>query len=140
MGDTGLLVSLTFSDDELAKSDFYKNVLQGKLSINKGMFFENAIAQSLVSKGKQLYFYTHYSNEKKRNDIEIDFLVSNGSKTNGLLNPIEVKSSKNYTTTSYLKFKKKFQSRIGESYIVHPKGFSKDENGYRIPGYMFFCI
>lgn len=35
--------------------------------------------------------------------------------------PIEVKFSKNYTTTSLLRFKEKFSQRIGESYIIHPK-------------------
>lgn len=140
MGDTGLLVSQTFSEDELKTNNFYKNILNGKISINKGMFYENIIAQTLVSQGKKLFFYTHYSLEKHHNDIEIDFLSSNESKTNCLIYPIEVKSSKNYTSISYDKFKDKFRDRVGLSYIIHPKAFSKDRNGYKIPGYMAFCI
>ncbi len=44
------------------------------------MLYENMISQILVSKGKQLYFYTRYNKEKHRNDIETDFLLSNESK------------------------------------------------------------
>ena len=96
--DTGLLVSLAFSENELADQDLYKQIMNGKLSLNEGMLYENMIAQMLVSKGKKLFFYTRYNKEKHRNDIETDFLLSNESKTNYKVNPIEVKSSKNYTT------------------------------------------
>lgn len=44
------------------------------------MFFENIIAQTLVSNGHKLYFYTSYNEEKHRNDIEIDFLLTTGNK------------------------------------------------------------
>lgn len=140
MGDTGLLVSLAFSENEISSMNLYKHIMDGKLSLNEGMIHENAIAQMLTAKGKKLYFYTHYSHEKHRNDIEIDFLVSNESKTTIKLCPIEVKSSKNYTTLSYSAFKAKFGRKIGDSYIVHPKTFQISEEGYRIPSYMFFCL
>ena len=114
--------------------------MEGKLSLNEGMFYENVIAQMLVSKGRKLYFYVHYSKEKGRNDIEIDFMISNESKTNLKVCPIEVKSSQNYTTSSYDAFKKKFGNRIANSYIVHPKQFSIDEKGMKVPPYMFFFM
>lgn len=140
MGDTGLLVSLAFSENEISNNQLYKNIMNGKLSLNEGMLYENLIAQTLVANGKKLYFYNHYSKEKHRNDIEIDFLISNESKTNIKVYPIEVKSSKNYSNSSYDKFKLKFGKKIGESYIVHPKGYQKYENGIKIPSYMFFCL
>lgn len=40
------------------------------------VFFENTVAQELVAKGHKLFFYTRYHEEKHRNDIEIDFLIS----------------------------------------------------------------
>ena len=49
----------------------------------------------LVAKGHKLYFYTHYFYEKHRNDIEMDFIISNNSKLKYKLYPIEVKSGKN---------------------------------------------
>ena len=39
------------------------------------------IAQCLTANGYRLFFYTQYNKEKHRNDIEIDFLIRNGSKT-----------------------------------------------------------
>lgn len=137
MGDTGLLISHTFNENEISSNQLYKSIMNDKLSINKGMFYENVISQMIVSSGRKLYFYTHYSNEMHRNDIEVDFLISNESKTNIKVFPIEVKSSKNYTNISYDLFKEKFGKKIAESYIVHPKQFVTDNNGYKIPPYMF---
>lgn len=140
LGDTGLLVSHAFSESELASEEVYKKVLNGSLSLNEGMLHENLIAQMLVAQGEQLHFYTHYSEAKHRNDIEVDFLVASGSKINPKIVPIEVKSSKNYSAISYGKFKERFKKRVGDSLIVHPKGFQKTPEGYRIPTYMFFCV
>lgn len=136
MGDTGLLVSHAFSENEISSNQLYKNIIDGRLSLNKGMIYENAISQMLVSSGRKLFFYTHYNEQIKRNDIEIDFMISNESKTNWKVSPIEVKSSKNYTNTSYDKFKDKFGKRISTPYIIHPKQFEKNKNSYKIPPYM----
>lgn len=159
MADTGLLVSLAFSEDELASMELYRQIMQGRLALNEGMLHENLVAQTLVSAGKKLYFYTHYSEELHRNNIEIDFMLSQGGVTNAKVVPIEVKSSKNYTATSYAAFKKRFGPRIGASLIVHPKAFALDGEtcraggvcgvcagagvpgvGMRVPTYMLFCV
>ncbi len=138
LGDTGLLVSLAFDENELAENNLYKQIMDGKLSINQGMLYENAIAQMITEKGKKLYFYTKYNEEKHRNDIEIDFMLSNESKTKFRIMPIEVKSSKNYSTDSLDKFSEIYRQRISESYIIHPKLFSVNEGIIKIPPYMFF--
>lgn len=135
MGDTGLLVSLAFSENELITEEIYKKILYDNLAINKGMIYENAISQMLISLKNELYFYTHYSKERHINDIEVDFILSNMSKTNLKIYPIEVKSSKNYTTTSLDLFKKKFGQRINQSYIIHPKQLSIQDECIKIPPY-----
>ena len=140
MCDTGLLVSHAFSEPEIADGELYKTILHDNLSINEGMIFENAIAQQLVSNGYSLFFYTRYNYEKHRNDIEIDFLISNGSKLKPKIYPIEVKSSKRYTTKSLDKFVETFHSRIGEAYIIHTKNLSKQNDVRCIPAYMTFCL
>ncbi|MCQ2461976.1 MAG: AAA family ATPase [Clostridia bacterium] len=139
LGDTGLLVSLAFSENELAENNLYKQIMDGKLSVNQGMIYENAIAQMISAKGKSLYFYTKYSEEKHRNDIEIDFLLSNDSKIKFKILPIEVKSGKNYSATSIFRFSDIYRQRIGESFIIHPKAFSKTDDITKIPPYMFFA-
>lgn len=141
MGDTGLLVSHAFQKNELTSEKIYEQILHGKLGINKGMFYENVVCQMLAAKGYKLYFYTHLDESGKRNDIEIDFLLSNGSKTNLKIIPVEVKSSKNYTTTSLNLFRDKFSKRLGERIIIHPKQFRIREDGVIcLPAYMSFLL
>lgn len=140
MGDTGLLVGHAFNEHELAKGQLYKQILNDHLSINEGMLFENAIAQSLVCNGYSLYFYTRYDKEKHRNDIEIDFIISNGSKTNQKIFPIEVKPSKQYSIKSLEKFIQLYKAQIGQAYVIHTKNLViKDEIMY-LPAYMTFCL
>ena len=118
----------------------YKQILSGKLSINEGMLYENVIAQMLVANGHKLYFYTHYSAEKHRNDIEIDFLLSNNSKLKYKMYPVEVKSGTRYTLKSLMRFKEKFGDRIGESYIIHPRNLILKDGVICIPPYMAICL
>ncbi len=136
MGDTGLLVSHAFDENELLDSKVYHQILSGKLSMNEGMLYENMIAQMLVANGHKLYFYTHYDKEKKRNDMEIDFIISNNSKLKYKIFPIEVKSSKKYKYTSMLKFKEKYSQKIGNAYIIHPKNVIIKDDILFIPPYM----
>ena len=97
MGDTGLLVSHSFEENEISDGELYKQILHDNLSVNEEMSFENAIAQCLASNGHKLFFYTRYNEEKHRNDVEIDFIISNNSETKPKIFPIEVKSGKRYT-------------------------------------------
>ena len=140
MGDTGLLVSHAFSENEIMDEQLYKQIMDGKLSLNQGMIYENMIAQMITASGRKLFFYTRYSEEKHRNDIEIDFIISNESKTKFRISPIEVKSSKNYTTSSLGSFKELFKKRIDKQIIVHPKGYSEGDEVIKIPPYMMHLI
>ena len=136
MGDTGLLVSHAFDENELLEDEVYKQILNGKLGLNEGMLYENAIAQMLTANGHRLFFYTHYDAEKKRNDIEIDFIISNNSKTKYKMYPIEVKSGTHYSTVSLLRFREKYRKRIGECYIIHPRNLMMKDEILCIPPYM----
>ena len=140
MGDTGLLVSHAFDENELLENEVYSQILNDKLSINEGMLYENVIAQMLVANGHKLYFYTHYSEEKHRNDMEIDFILSNNSKLKYKLFPIEVKSGNRYSTNSLTKFKEKYKSRIGECYVIHPRNLVVKDGVICIPPYMTMCL
>ena len=137
MGDTGLLVSLAFSENEIMNQQLHKQIMDEKLSLNEGMIYENMIAQMIAAMGRKLYFYTRYSEKKHRNDIEIDFLLSNESKTNFKVYPLEVKSSKNYSAVSLGRFKEMFGKKIATPFIIHPKNFSVDGDIIKVPPYMF---
>ncbi|MBO4322551.1 MAG: ATP-binding protein [Clostridia bacterium] len=140
MGDTGLLISHAFTPSEIADGELYKQILHDNLSVNEGMLFENAISQCLAANGYKLFFYTRYNEEKHRNDIEIDFLISNGSKTKPKIFPIEVKSGKRYSTTSLERFVDVFGKRIGRAYIIHTKNLSVKDKVVCIPCYMTMCL
>ncbi len=140
LGDTGLLVSHAFDENELLENEVYKQILNDDIAMNEGMLYENAIAQMLVANGHKLYFYTHYSEEKHRNDIEIDFLISNNSKLKYKIYPIEVKSGQRYSLNSLKRFKEKYKNRIGECYVIHPKNLSVRDDVVCIPPYMTICL
>jgi len=140
MGDTGLLISHTFDENEISDGELYKELLLGKLSVNEGMFYENAVSQMLVAAGHKLFFYTRYNPEKHRNDIEIDFILSNASKLKYKIYPIEVKSKDKYSTTSLDRFDELFHQRIGNSYVIHPRNLKIEDNRIFIPAYMTFCL
>ncbi len=136
MGDTGLLVSHAFDENELLEEAVYSQILNDQLSLNEGMLYENVISQMLTANGHKLYFYTRYSEEKHRNDIEIDFVVSNNSKMKYKIYPIEVKSGKRYSTISLDRFKESFKRRIGDCYVIHPRNLIIKDGVICIPPYM----
>ncbi|MCR4673246.1 MAG: AAA family ATPase [Lachnospiraceae bacterium] len=140
MGDTGLLLSHAFDENELLEDAVYSQILNDRLSLNEGMLYENVIAQMLVANGHKLYFYTHYSREKHRNDMEIDFIISNNSKLKYRMFPVEVKSGNRYTAASLIRFNGIYKNRIGESYIVHPRNLIVKEDIICIPPYMVMCM
>jgi len=140
MGDTGLLISHAFNESELSDGELFREILFKRLSINEGMLFENLVMQMLVAEGHRPFFFTHYNREKHRNDMEIDFLISNKSKLNYKVYPIEVKSADKYTTRSLTRFKEHFGSRIGGCYVIHPKNLSVRDGITFLPAYMTFCL
>ena len=83
---------------------------------------------------------THYNENKHRNDMEIDFIISNNSRLKYKMFPIEVKSGKQYKTTSLNNFRKKYKERIGESYMIHPRNLIVKDGIICIPPYMTMNI
>lgn len=140
MGDTGLLVSHAFSEEEVSDGELYRQIMRDNLSINEGMLFENAVAQCLVANGHELFFYTHYNAEMHRNDMEVDFVFSNGSKLKPKVFPVEVKSGKAYQTKSLDRFLERYGGRVGQAYIVHPKNLQHRGQILCIPSYMAMCL
>ena len=129
--DIGLFITLSYKDKDFTENLIYDKLLSDKLDANLGYVYKNAVAQILVAKGNNLFYYTEKS-ETSNHLHEIDFLLSSGTK----ICPIEVKSGNYKTFKSFDDFCNKFSSRIGEKYIVHTKDY-KSENGVTfIPVYM----
>ena len=129
--DVGLFVTLAFRDKNYVENIIYNKLLSDKLEANLGYVYENAVAQMLVAKGNNLFYYT-MGNNSSNHLYEIDFLISTGNK----ICPIEVKSGNYRCHKSLDQFCEKFGSRIGNKYLVHTKDY-KWENGINyIPVYM----
>ena len=136
MGDTGLLVSQVFRDDEFADNTLYKSILLDKLYVNEGMLMENIVAQMLRCRGYQLFFYSRSDSQNRQNTMEIDFLISNHQK----IQPVEVKSSAYRSHSSLSKFIDKFGKRLGEKYILYQKDLMIKDGIIHIPVYMAMFI
>ena len=112
MGDTGLLVSMAFSENELIAGDMQQRLLTGRLEVNAGMLYENLVAQMLRSAGNRLYFYANHDRDDKSNRMEIDFLVAKSVlQRRHNISAIEVKGTGDYETRSLDKFIKKYDTK-----------------------------
>ncbi len=139
MADTGLLVTHAFSDAGRVPERTYRSLLVDDIGINEGMLVENAIAQTLVSKGDRLFFYSQSGLEAGEERMEVDFLVARPFRDAALkprVCPIEVKSPKQYGTTSLDRFKARFGKRVGDEYVLHPKPLSRLGGRKFVPLYM----
>ncbi len=128
--DTGLLLTLAFGHNKKKLEDTYKMLISGDLSINEGMFFENAVAQQLASLGYELMFHEFRIGDSQL--YEVDFILPG---TEGVI-PIEVKSSASSRHKSLDVFMEKNRSRIEKAYVIHSKDLRVDGDVTYIPVYM----
>jgi predicted AAA+ superfamily ATPase len=113
------------------RDEIYRSILKNKMNINKGMFFENAVAQTLVSTGHKLVF-SKFSVENSTNMQEVDFIIADGKN----IIPIETKSGNSGRHVSLDRFMEKFSSRVKTAYVVHSKDLRVDGKIVYIPIYM----
>lgn len=132
MADTGLLVTLTFKDKKFTDNELYRAILFDKLNINEGMLMENVVAQLLRLHRPRLYFYSKSDNLHRENHMEIDFLITEGKK----IAPVEVKSGDYHRHSSLDKFRSRFSSVIGNSYILYTKDLIIKDGIIHLPLYM----
>ena len=118
--DVGLLASMYMDNNLQIK------ILNKDKDINFGSIYENAIAEELVSKGFDLYYY-------KNNKVgEIDFLIEN----KGVVIPLEIKSGKNYKRHNALDNLLVDNIDIPKAYIFSNNNIEVDGNKVYLPIYM----
>ena len=132
MGDTGLLVTLTFQDNSYMDNELYRDLLLDKISVNEGMLMENIVSQMLRASGHSLFFYSRSDTDNRENHMEIDFLIKQGRK----ICPVEVKSSAYRKHSSLNKFKDKYEKKLGDKYILYPKDVMEKDGVIHLPLYM----
>ena len=129
--DVGLFVTLAFKDKKYTENVIYNKLLSDKLEANLGYVYENVVAQMLIARGNNLFYYTMES-ETSNHLYEIDFLISVRDK----ICPIEVKSGNYRSHKSLDIFCEKFSSRISEKYVVHTKDYKWENGIHYVPVYM----
>lgn len=118
--DVGLLASMYMDNNLQIK------ILNKDKDINFGAIYENAVAQELVSKGFDLYYY-------KNNKLgEIDFLIEN----KGEIIPFEVKSGKTYKRHNALDNLLVSDYNISKAYILCNKNVEGNGKKIYLPIYM----
>lgn len=136
LADTGLLISLAFTDKAIMGNELYLKLALGKLEVNEGMLIENVVAQMLRASGHSLYFYSCYS-PVASDRMEIDFLISKPVITSRHnICAIEVKSGSGYSLASLTKLRAKYSSMLAESYVVHTADLKQDDGIIYLPLYM----
>ena len=129
--DVGLFVTLVFKDKKYTENVIYNKLLLDKLDVNLGYVYENIVAQILIAKGNNLFYYTMKS-ETSNHLYEIVFLISVGDK----ICPIEVNSGNSRVHKSLDVFCKKFSNRVRDKYVVHTKDYKWENGIHYIPVYM----
>ncbi len=137
MGDTGLLLSHAFDENEIATEEIHHRILFDKLEFNEGMIAENIVGQMLTASGRLLYYHSQKSKNDSQKRLELDFLVAKskiGRRKN--ISPIEVKSGKSYTLKSLTKAMAKYGQYLDTPYVIHPKDLSVKDGIVFLPFYM----
>lgn len=129
--DTGLLLTQAMAGSKDVDGRLLRAILYDKLGINEGMFFENYVAQMLVSRGYELLFYSR-SNPR----IEVDFLFRRGIK----VCPIEVKSSGYRVHSSLDWLVAHHSSNLGTKYVVCTGDYEMVDGITYLPFYMTHCL
>ena len=137
MGDTGLLISQVFDENEIVSERIYKKLLLDKLEVNMGMVVENMVAQMFVMSGHKLYFYSNSDRNDASSRMEIDFLLAKSKiSSRHNISPIEVKSGKNYTLSSLRKFREKYKEQLYIPYVLHSGDLKEEDGIVYLPLYM----
>ena len=129
--DTGLLLTMMLESNMADRNDLYRALLSGDLSMNQGMLFENAVAQTFVASGRRLNFCRFTSTESPRTQ-EVDFLYADGRR----VVPVEVKSSRINPHKSFDRFLRKYPDLSDGGFIVCTKNLSKEKGLVILPIYM----
>ena len=134
--DTGLLLTQAMSGTHDINGQLLRAVLYDRIGVNEGMFFENVVAQTLVSRGYELLFYSRNDSTDAEKTMEIDFLFPKGIKAC----PVEVKSSKFSAHASLDRLIAKFGKHLGPRYVVCTRDYAEEGGLVYLPVYMAHCL
>ena len=105
------------------------DILTDNISLYKGVIAENYVANQLVCKNYNLYYW-------RNNDYEVDFLLYT---KDGII-PMEVKANNNSTSKSLNKYMELYQPKYAIRISTKNFGYDPKTKIRSIPIYAIFCI
>ena len=105
------------------------DILTDNISLYKGVIAENYVANQLVCKNYNLYYW-------RNDDYEVDFLLYT---KDGII-PMEVKADKNVTSKSLNKYIELYKPRYAIRISTKNFGYDEKTKIKSIPIYAIFCI
>ena len=133
--DTGLLISQFIKTSNENMNKTYFDFIRGKNSLNLGSIYESISVQQLLLKGMIPYYHKYdlFSNDdNKIKTYELDLVVEQDFKVSA----IEIKSSKNYTTSSLDNIKNKYKQLKVKRYVFGIKNVKFDDDKITLPIYL----
>ena len=132
--DAGLMLSQLLGENGESIKTTYEKIRFGRLDgANFGLLYECLVAQSLVNRGKKVFYHTfEYTNNNHKKRSEIDFLCL----SKGKVLTMEVKSTTRFTTSSLDILKTKYPHLKLEKVVVSPKPLKFDSDITYVPIYM----
>ena len=137
--DTGLLISqlVKISNENMNKA--YFDFIRGKSSLNLGSIYESISVQQLLLKGVKPFYHKYDlldPNTDRAKTYELDLVVEQDFKVSA----IEIKSSKNYTTSSLDKIKSKYKQLKIKKYVFGIKNVKYEAEKTTFPIYLILSI
>lgn len=129
--DTGLLLTQAMAGASEVDGRLLRGLLYDKLGVNEGMFFENVVAQTLVSRGYELFFHS-----LSKPKVEVDFLFRRGIK----ICPVEVKSSGYRIHASLDWLINRYPKKLGTKYVICTGDYEEKDGITYLPFYMTHCL
>lgn len=137
--DTGLLISqLAIISKESMNKTFF-DFIRGHNSLNLGALYESISVQQLCLKGITPFYHKFDLFDKETGKLktyQLDLVVEKDFNTLA----IEVKSSKNYTTSSLDNIKKKYPQLKVKRYVFGIKNIKYDADKTTLPIYLLLFL
>ena len=137
--DTGLLISKLIKISNEKMNEAYFRFIKGKKTLNMGSIFESIAVQQLLINGYPLYYHKYNLLDKESKKIktyELDIVTEINFKTT----ISEIKSSKNYTTSSLDYSKEKYPQLKTNRFVFGIKNINYDNNKTTLPIYLILFL
>ena len=137
--DTGLLISKLIKISNEKMNEAYFGFIKGKKALNMGSIFESIAVQQLLVNGYPIYYHKYNLFEKESKKIktyELDIVTEINFKTT----ICEIKSSKNYTTSSLDHSKEKYPQLKTNRFVFGIKNISYDNSKTTLPIYLILFL